>query len=355
MIVNLTEEQKQFILKTFDKTPDLNVLTQKTFKDPTIDGRSREGRAVRKFLASQGKEYNTTKSVSKKAIDLTEPQKQFLMTDQINGDMNMIQIARLVFDDPNIKPLSAQHVVVQEFIKKFRPDILDTNDIIVSEEWTPPRSLSTAIGRVNRWCKVNLPTDEDKLPSKTRRNIEKLLGYLASFKLGNTINCFNRKSDRDLFESEFMRYTWDKPDLTNEELNLYMMVCSNHVRAKHIQKRLDKFNEMLMAQEGLDVQVSMATGNYLKGMSEELNACEKRIESLTSKLNGDRAKRLEKQHGSNYSLISLVDAFQNKEERDRMVKMADMQNQAVEEGAKLLESFEEHKARIFGISVEELI
>lgn len=355
MIINLTEEQKQLALKTFNEKPDLIHITRVVFNDETIDGRDRRGRAIREFLLSQGKEYQTTKSGAKKAVDLVESQKEFLMSDQISGDMPMIQIARLVFNDPSIKPLSAQHVAVQEFIKKFRSDILDENDIVASENWNPPKSLSTVILRINKWVKTNYPTDETKLPSKIKRNAEKLMTYLSSYKIENTINCFLRRSDRDLFESEFVRYTWDKPDLTNEELNLYMMVCSNHIRAKHIQKRLDKFNEMLLGQEGADVSVSMAAGNYLKGMSEELNACESRIDKMLSKLNVDRSKRLEKIHGASFNLISLVEAFQNKDERDRIVRLADMQLQTIEKEAQFLESLEEHKARIFGISVEELL
>lgn len=355
MIVNLTEEQKQIALKAFDKKPDLIYITRKVFGDETIDGRDRRGRAVKDFLISQGKEYQTTKSVSKKAIDLTEPQKQFLMSDQISSEMTMIQMARLVFNDPSIKPLSAQHVTVQEFIQKFRADILDKNDIVASENWSAPKALSMVILRINKWVKTNYPTDETKLPSKIRRNAEKLLVYLSSYKIDNTINSFLRKSDRDLFESEFVRYTWDKPDLTNEELNLYMMVCSNHIRAKHTQKRLDKFNEMLMAQEGDDVAVSMAAGNYLKGMSEELNACESRIDKMLSKLNGDRAKRLEKQLGGNFSFLALVEAFQDKEERDKMVKLAEMHNKLIADEAERLETMDEMKARIMGISLQEML
>lgn len=355
MIINLTEEQKQLALKTFAEKPDLIHITRVVFADKNIDGRDKRGRAVKDFLLSQGKEYQTTKSVSKKAVDLTEAQKQFLMSDQISSDMNMIQIARLTFGDPSIKPLSAQHVVIQEFIQKFRTDILDRNDIVASENWSPPKSLSTVILRINKWVKTNYPSDETKLPSKIKRHAEKLMTYLSSYKIENTINCFLRRSDRDLFESEFVRYTWDKPDLTNEELNLYMMVCSNHVRAKHIQKRLDKFNEMLLGQEGADVSVSMAAGNYLKGMSEELNACESRIDKMLSKLNGDRAKRLEKQLGANFSFLALVEAFQDKEERDKIVKMADMHNKLISNEWDRLETMDEMKARIMGISLREML
>ena len=60
MIYDLTEEQKEEILKLFKKNPDLMFITRKVFNDDDIDGRSKQGRAVRKFLAGQDKKANTS-------------------------------------------------------------------------------------------------------------------------------------------------------------------------------------------------------------------------------------------------------------------------------------------------------
>ena len=59
--MNLTVEQKKFIEENFHKIPDLIELTRATFKDGTIDGRSKQGRAVRAYLASKDMKYKTTK------------------------------------------------------------------------------------------------------------------------------------------------------------------------------------------------------------------------------------------------------------------------------------------------------
>ena len=39
------------------------------------------------------------------------------------------------------------------------------------------------------------------------------------------INNYNSPRDRELFEQEFIRLTWDKPDLTADEMRLYMNVA----------------------------------------------------------------------------------------------------------------------------------
>ena len=49
MSLKLTDEQKEQIQDEFEKNPDLKHITQKVFDDETLDGRSKEGRAVRLF------------------------------------------------------------------------------------------------------------------------------------------------------------------------------------------------------------------------------------------------------------------------------------------------------------------
>ena len=68
--MRLSKEQKEKVLDQFKITPDLNVITQVVFNDEELDGRSKEGRAIRSFLAEQGRQYNTTKSEKKKFVNL---------------------------------------------------------------------------------------------------------------------------------------------------------------------------------------------------------------------------------------------------------------------------------------------
>ena len=88
----------------------------------------------------------------------------------------------------------------------------------------------------------------------------------------------------------------------------------------------------------------------LKTKSDEYNQCEKRMESLINRLNGDRARRIQGQHEENASILSLVQLFQDENERQIMIKMAEMQKEAVAEEAANIESMPEWKARVLGIS-----
>jgi hypothetical protein len=57
----------------------------------------------------------------------------------------------------------------------------------------------------------------------------------------------------------------------------------------------------------------------------------------------------------NASILALVQFFQDEEERINMVKIAEMQKQLVADEATRLEGMDEWKARILGISKENVI
>jgi len=350
--IKLTEEQKTQIEKLFKKNPDLREITQKVFEDESLDGRSKQGRAVRSFLIKGELTYKTTLIDRVEEIDLTQEQKQFLVSNNVERGMNALEVARLTFKNRAIQPLSQQHRVTMDFLRKYRPEIVDDNDMLTNDKWSPPKSLSRAIKKINDWAGMTL--DELTLQTKQKRMCEKLLLYLKSPRFVHFINQYSTIGDRDLFESEYVRTVWDKPDLTNDELNLYITVCTNYVRQKHIQQRIDKLGAMLNDSEN-EQDITMRLTEIIKATSEELNQCEKRIESLTKDLNGSRQARLKARGEENGSIAALVEAFQDKEERDRMILMAEMQNKLVSDEADRLETMDEYKARILGISKKELL
>jgi hypothetical protein len=117
---------------------------------------------------------------------------------------------------------------------------------------------------------------------------------------------------------------------------------------------MEKLN--LMFEEADEQQeLTVRLSELLKTKSEEYNQCEKRQESLIQRLAGDRAKRISQRQDQNASILSLVESFQNEEERKLMVKMAEMQKQAISEEANKLESMNEWKARVLGISKNDAI
>ena len=66
--MELTEEQKQIILKEFANTPDLRELTRKVYNNTEIDGRSWQGRLVRAFLTQQNLNSNSSAFSTKEVL-----------------------------------------------------------------------------------------------------------------------------------------------------------------------------------------------------------------------------------------------------------------------------------------------
>ena len=60
-------------------------------------------------------------------------------------------------------------------------------------------------------------------------------------------------------------------------------------------------------------------------------------------------------HKENASFLSIVQLFQEEEERKTMAHIAEMQKQTVREEADRLETMSEWKARILGISKDDAI
>ena len=160
--------------------------------------------------------------------------------------------------------------------------------------------------------------------------------------------------DRELFEAEYIRSVWNKPDLTSDELNLYINVCMDYIHLKNISKAINKLNRMFEeCEDQQDMTVRLA--ELLKTKSEEYNQCEKRQETLIARLNGDRKERIKNRHKDNASILSLVKLFQNEKDRKMMLDMAEKQKLLVAQEADDLERMDVWKARVLGISKEDIL
>ena len=195
--------------------------------------------------------------------------------------------------------------------------------------------------------------DIEKLSHEQRECIKSLRRFLKAPRLKMIINGYTSLEDRELFEHEYVRSTWDKPDLTSDELNLYLNVCTDYISLKNISRQIEKLNIMFDEIES-ERELTVRYAEVLKTKNDEYDKCEKRMESLIKKLNGDRAERIKNRHKENATILSLVRSFQVEDERNRMLEIADMQKTIVENEAESLESMDSWKARILGIDKNQI-
>tara|TARA_X000001036_G_scaffold300940_2_gene280032 strand:- start:9601 stop:10659 length:1059 start_codon:yes stop_codon:yes gene_type:complete len=349
--ISLTEEQRKFIDNNYEKIRNLNELTCNVFMGENLDGRTKEGRAVREYMAGKDYKYKTTKKEKVPEVKLTKEHKEFILA-QADGTMKAFDIAKLLFPGKDLSPLSKETIVIAEFLKNALPEELNPKDSALGEKYKPIDSFGQIIENVNKV--TNQELDRDRMQMNIKKGLEALMRFLKSPRLIQTIGNYTDKEDRDLFEAEFIRATWDKPDLTSDELNLYINVCIDYINLKNIQKAVDKLNHMFEeCEDQRDMTVRLA--ELLKTKSEEYNQCEKRMESLITRLNGDRAKRVQNKQSANASILNLVQLFQEEEERKVMVKIAQMQKEMIREEANNLESMPDWKARVLGLRKDDVI
>ncbi len=349
--MDLSEDQKEFLRANAAKITSLIDLTRQCFEDDKLDGRSKEGRAVRKFLVENSINFKTTATSRTEDIELTQQQKDFIL-EQAESGLSSLEIAKIIFPEKNVKSLSNEQRTVLAFIREVNPDIVPSQDGAALTSYISPKSPSRIIKKINDATGLNL--DDAKLNRQKQICIERLGINLNNSRFLKIINNYLNYEDRNLFEHEFIRLTWDKPDLTADEINLYLNVCKEVINLEVVSSHLNKLNDMFdIADDQTEMSVRLA--EIIKAKSGEYHQCESRIENLTKKLQGDRAERMKKNQKENASFLSIVQLFQEEEERKTMVRIAEMQKEAIKKEAERLEGMAEWKARVLGISQEDVI
>ena len=298
----LTEEQKQFIRENFKSNPNLLDLTRLVFNNENIDGRSKEGRAVREFLSKENLDYKTTLREKVPDIELNDQQVEFIKAQAQNG-LSAFQISEILFPDLNIKRFCKEHMTIVEFLREYEPAFVHETETAINKTYNPPKVFSTGLKKINTFTLQEL--DEDKLTHDDIDCVESLMRNLSAPRFIQVISNYNSMTDRELFEAEFVRATWDKPDLTSDEINLYINVCVDYINLKNISSHIEKLNTMFNeVEDQQDMTVRLA--EVLKSKTDEYDKCEKRMESLIKKLNGDRSERLKNKQKDSATIISLV-------------------------------------------------
>lgn len=360
----LTPEQITWIRENFKKSMSLREIVTGALgyeeDGSEIDVRSIKGRAVREFLASENKQYLTARSRKSDLIKLTDEQIEVINELSSRGRPTL-EIAQSVFNK-NVIQLSAEHRVVMDYIKDNTDVSQNSKDIELSfdrpnrvNKYQAPQQLSMVISKINKATDANW--DESKMNRMEMLCAEKLKNRLNNSRFKIIYSSFPDKEDALLFEQEFIRFTYDKADLNQEEIYQYMELvrdsCSLEAQYRHIQILHEEFEASAGSGKQGDMSIRLST--MIKEKEDALNKTKVRVKNAINSLQGDRKERINKQNQNSANFLAIVKAFQEEEERELMVKMAELQRKSVEDEATRLENMEEFKARILGLHKETLV
>ena len=351
----LDDAQKALILEKYQGgVQDMDMLTKLAWNDQTIDGRHAKGRAVKKFLVENELQYKTLHHERVDKVELTPEMGETILAEARKGKGHL-EIAQIVFPDRQVKKLSREWRAVLNFINAHAPDMpRQGGDDPSATKYFAPKEPARVIKKINDATGLNLDTDIQKLSHKYKQLVEKLTINLSDLRFKRICDSYASMKDRDLFEQQFISQTWDKPDLTKEELNMYMNVCKDIVTAEQLTAQINTLNEFFATMEDAS-ELTVRFSDTCKAKTDEYNQCQKRISDNIKKLQGDRSERLKNQRGDDTSFIQIVHLFQEEQSRKEMLRLAEIQRAAIEEEATRLENMDSWMCRVLGVSKEEVI
>lgn len=352
--MELTEQQKQAILDFWNKTPNdppslKDICIAVYGKD--VDTRSKEGREVRAFLADRSLRPRLAQDYKfKELVELTPEQKEYIKKHAKTS--KSFEMAKALFN-PRLSPNSVEARSVAEYVKLVQKDFDKPEDIVTSS-YQCPRSINGVILRVNKYILESL--NPDKMSAKQKKDMGSLLKYLNTFRFQNQINSYLTEEERSLFESTFIRYTYDKSDLEAEEVDQYIVLCSDIVNSRNIEIHIRKLQTLLDdAADSEDRRIQISLVEAVSAARKELNECSKRQLSLYSNLTEKRSDRLDRLGKENAALINFVELWKEEETRKQILAYNQERKEILAEEIDKLDSMEAIKVRIYGVSKEEVL
>ena len=358
-ILILSEEHQLILLKEWNDSPhnppSLAELVKLAFGREDLDGRSKEGKAVKQFLASrQIKPKKSHEYEAKGLIDLTNDQKEYISNNC--HTMTGIEMAKILFKNENLTNLSQETRSVLEYMKVIPTNVKfnnTENEEAASGDYKPPRSEERMVAKINKYVLDGI--DKTKITHGQKREIIALIGYMNTHRFIHQINLYDNEPDRELFESSFIRYTYNKADLTQEEVDQYIVLCTEVLISSNIQQTISVLqNQIELAIQG-DGKIPMAIVEASNTARKEYNDCVNRQQKLNNDLKVKRSERLSKQVKDTASIINLVQMWKEEESRAKLIKMAEMRKKTLEKEIDRLSSIDEVKCKILGISRDEIL
>jgi hypothetical protein len=355
----LTEEQQLKLLNEWNNRPDnppsLVELVKLAFDRDDLDGRSKEGKAVKEFLASRSIKPRKSYEYQAKGLkELDNDQKEYISNNC--HTMTGLEMAKILFKNETLTNLSQETRSVLEYMKIIPSNIKfnnTENEEVVNGVYKPPRSEERAIAKINKYVMDGI--DKTKITHAQKRETNALIGYMNTHRFIHQINLYDNEPDRELFESSFIRYTYNKGDLTQEEVDQYIVLCTEVLISSNIQQTITVLQDQIDIAIQEDGKIPMALVEASNTARKEYNDCVNRQQKLNNDLKVKRSERLSKQVKETASVINLVQMWKEEESRAKLLKMAEMRKEVLEKEIDRLSTMEEVKCKILGISRDEIL
>lgn len=323
IIPTLTEAQIAIIHDLWSKgITAIAEITRAVFGDPMLDGRTNEAKAIKIYLASRGEKMTTTKIPPKGEVKLTDHQKEFIRTNV--EAMKPLEMAKILYPDRAITTLlSGEGRAVYKYAQEMHRDQVDFwDEPVESKEYKGPTSIQGVLGLANTHVANNIdPTkdvyDYNNLRPYDLKCLRALQGYLRSVRFRYQASSYEKKADRTLFESSFVRSVHDKPDLSSTDIDQYVLGAAEMVNIVREERKILRLEVKLDAMLDGDEEQGRMTQAFVELLNQtrtKWDASKARYQKIMGDLESTRAKRDEHKTKRNESVLNLLEAWQKDEQ-----------------------------------------
>lgn len=271
--------------------------------------------------------------------------------------MKAVEIAKVMYRNEQLTNLSQETRTVAEYIKNNSQGMepYERPENVPTDEYKPPKTIPVIMARVNKYVLNGI--DKEKISPKIKKDLKSLIGYLHTFRFNHQINSLAATTDRELFESSFIRYTFDKGDLTQEEVDQYIVLATEVVIAANIQARIEHLQGLLddSADDTEGRRIAMSLVEAISSRQTEYNQSVNRQQKLLNDLKVKRSDRMKQMSEASASVVNLVEMWKEEESRKQMIQLAELRKEALSEEINKLSDMDEIKSRIMGISEDEVL
>lgn len=180
--------------------------------------------------------------------------------------------------------------------------------VITENDYHPPETEDQIISRIKRYV-PDCDFVKTTLNTFQRKCIRCLRGNLGSTRFLKIINSMRDVLSRQMFEEEYIKSIYDKPDLIAEDVNGYIDLCQEYVLQAEINERINVLSQDFRNTSEADSEAKtlrITISNEMSATQKQLNDCKARIQSSTKSLVNTREKRLDKESANEFSLFKIV-------------------------------------------------
>jgi copper chaperone CopZ len=350
----LTDEDKRYIdSKCEEFNYDVKRLTQGITGEDK-DGRSLEGMAVKKYLVEKGAKPAVKTNDPKKyvAFQLSKEQKQFVENNAEH--MSIAEMTTVLF--PEIESgrgigFTKEFKAIQKFIKIETSIVVPENE--EKDKSGLPTNLTQAIVLINKV--IGAEYNVNNVNDQQKDSIHKMIRHLRRGSIIYNLQEFSEDFEKDIYIESLVSDIWDKGDLTSSEVTQYADLASERVRVYQLKRNRKEIQDLISEAANNDDKIQYTWAETLEKIDKSIDNCMGRIEKLIKNLDGTRTQRLKDKPTDDITILSIIEIFKKKAERDKFLELQKKQDELLAEKLDEYETQDEYISRILGASKSEII